>query len=168
LRAGDTALLDQVIVVDGRSTDGTIDIAASAGVDVYQEDALMTEFGPALAKSDAMWRAPGQVSCDIIAFADTDTTGFRCESVGATLASLLIDSTSNSPRRRSADRSPAQAGSARRRRAGHRADRHAVVRPILPAAHRVRPAVGGRVRPVEATCCARRRSSQGTAWRPAC
>jgi glucosyl-3-phosphoglycerate synthase len=92
LRAGKTALLDQIVVVDGRSTDGSADIGERAGVDVYQEDALMPEFGRALGKGDAMWRALGQVDGDIIAFADTDTGDFRCESVGATLAPLLVDS----------------------------------------------------------------------------
>jgi glucosyl-3-phosphoglycerate synthase len=91
LRSGKTVLLDQVIVVDGRSIDGTVDIAERAGVEVYQQDALMPEFGPALGKGDAMWRALGQAGGDIIAFADTDTRGFRCESVAATLAPLLID-----------------------------------------------------------------------------
>jgi glucosyl-3-phosphoglycerate synthase len=91
LRSGETALLDQVIVVDGRSTDGTVRIAENAGVDVYQQDALMPQLGPALGKGDAMWRALGQVDGDVIAFADTDTRGFRCESVGAMLAPLLVD-----------------------------------------------------------------------------
>src|SRR5262245_39440573 len=64
LRAGETVLLDQVVVVDGGSIDGTVDIAEGAGVDVYQEDALLPEFGPALGKGDAMWRALGQVDGD--------------------------------------------------------------------------------------------------------
>jgi glucosyl-3-phosphoglycerate synthase len=91
LRAGETALLDQLIVVDGGSTDGTPHIAEKAGAEVYQEDALMPEFGPALGKGDAMWRALGLADGDIIAFADADTECFRCESVGSTLGPLLID-----------------------------------------------------------------------------
>jgi glucosyl-3-phosphoglycerate synthase len=90
LRAGDTALLDQVIVVDGQSSDGTVDVATNAGVEVHQENELMPEFGRALGKGDAMWRALGRANGDIIAFADTDTHGFRCESVAATLAPLLV------------------------------------------------------------------------------
>jgi glucosyl-3-phosphoglycerate synthase len=90
LRVDETVLLDQVIIVDGGSTDGTVDVAENAGVDLYQQDALLPQFGRALGKGDAMWRALGQVDGDIIAFADTDTDGFRCESIGAVLAPLLI------------------------------------------------------------------------------
>lgn len=50
-------LVDQVVVVDAASEDGTAEVAASAGADVHQESELMPEFGPAIGKGDAMWRA---------------------------------------------------------------------------------------------------------------
>jgi glucosyl-3-phosphoglycerate synthase len=51
------SLVDQILVVDAASEDGTADVAASLGADVRQESQLLPEFGQALGKGDAMWRA---------------------------------------------------------------------------------------------------------------
>ena len=51
------ALVDQVLVVDAASEDGTAEIAASLGAEVHQEAELLPEFGQVLGKGDAMWRA---------------------------------------------------------------------------------------------------------------
>jgi glucosyl-3-phosphoglycerate synthase len=50
-------LIDQILVVDAESHDGTADIAAGLGADVHQESELLPEFGQALGKGDAMWRS---------------------------------------------------------------------------------------------------------------
>jgi glucosyl-3-phosphoglycerate synthase len=89
--AGDTALVDQVIVVDGASADATVDIARRAGAEVHQQDSLLPEFGPALGKGDAMWRALARADGDIIVYADTDTRNFRRDFVTATLGPLIAD-----------------------------------------------------------------------------
>jgi glucosyl-3-phosphoglycerate synthase len=89
--AGDTALVDQVIVVDGASSDATIDIARRAGAEVYLQDSLLPDFGPALGKGDAMWRALARADGDIIVYADTDTRNFRRDFVTATLGPLIAD-----------------------------------------------------------------------------
>ncbi|MGH2744895.1 MAG: glucosyl-3-phosphoglycerate synthase, partial [Thermoleophilaceae bacterium] len=49
-------LIDQILVVDAASHDGTAEIAARLGADVHQESDLLPEFGQALGKGDAMWR----------------------------------------------------------------------------------------------------------------
>ncbi len=69
-------LLDEVLVVDASSRDGSAAIAARAGLDVAQEDELSPELGPARGKGDAMWRALRAVRSDVVAFADTDTEDF--------------------------------------------------------------------------------------------
>ena len=84
-------LLDQLIVVDGQSTDTTVSIAEAAGVEVYQQDELRPEFGPARGKGDAMWRALGRADGDIVAFADADTRDFDAGAITATLGPLLVD-----------------------------------------------------------------------------
>src|SRR5262245_15938513 len=84
-------LLDQVIVVDGQSTDATVSIAEAAGVEVYQQDELRPEFGPARGKGDAMWRALGRAAGDIVAFADADTRDFDAGAITATLGPLLVE-----------------------------------------------------------------------------
>jgi glucosyl-3-phosphoglycerate synthase len=76
LRHPDLALIDQVVVVDADSPDGTAEIARGYGVEVYSENALMPEYGPAHGKGDAMWRGLSVVTGDVVAFADTDTGNF--------------------------------------------------------------------------------------------
>lgn len=72
----DVGLLDEVLVVDAGSLDGSAQIAERAGLEVAQEDELSPELGPARGKGDAMWRALRAVRSDVVAFADTDTEDF--------------------------------------------------------------------------------------------
>ncbi|MBO0831814.1 MAG: glucosyl-3-phosphoglycerate synthase [Actinobacteria bacterium] len=89
--AGATALIDQVIVVDGASSDATVEIARQAGAEVYLQDSLLPNLGPALGKGDAMWRALARAGGDIIVFADTDTRNFHRDFVTATLGPLIVE-----------------------------------------------------------------------------
>jgi len=43
-----SGLIDQVLVIDADSADGTADIARARGAEVYSENELLPEFGPAL------------------------------------------------------------------------------------------------------------------------
>jgi glucosyl-3-phosphoglycerate synthase len=69
-------LVDQVLVVDAASRDGTGRIAARAGAEVYQEGELMPEFGQVLGKGDAMWRALSVARGNLVAYVDSDTRDF--------------------------------------------------------------------------------------------
>ena len=86
-----TGLPDQVIVVDADSPDGTADIARAHGAEVYSENELMPNYGPAQGKGDAMWRSLSAARGDIVMFADADTTDFREHFVYGTLGPLLAD-----------------------------------------------------------------------------
>ena len=72
-----TGLPDQVIVVDADSPDGTADVARAHGAEVYSENELMRNYGPAQGKGDAMWRALSVARGDIVMFADADTDAFE-------------------------------------------------------------------------------------------
>jgi glucosyl-3-phosphoglycerate synthase len=87
----ETGLLDEVLVVDAASADGTAEIARAAGLTVVQEDELSSELGPARGKGDAMWRASRILDSDIIAFADTDTENFGAQFLTGLLGPLLCD-----------------------------------------------------------------------------
>ncbi len=50
-------LVDQVLVVDAASADGSAEVARAAGAEVRQQDDLLPGQGPVLGKGDAMWRA---------------------------------------------------------------------------------------------------------------
>jgi len=69
----DAGLVDQLLVIDGGSSDGTAERALRAGAEVHAEDELLPEHGPALGKGDAMWRALSVVRGDVIAYMDADT-----------------------------------------------------------------------------------------------
>jgi len=89
LRRPDIRLIDQAIVVDADSADGTSDIARYHDVEVYSENALMPEYGRAHGKGDAMWRGLSVATGDIIAFADTDTGNFSRQLITGVVGCLV-------------------------------------------------------------------------------
>jgi glucosyl-3-phosphoglycerate synthase len=71
----DAGVIDQVAVLDD-STDGTGDIAAGLGAEVYDQSALRGEYGPVLGKGDAMWRGMSIARGDVVCFLDADSEDF--------------------------------------------------------------------------------------------
>jgi glucosyl-3-phosphoglycerate synthase len=90
-RLRDVGLLDEVLVVDAGSRDGSAQIAAQAGVRVVQEDELSSELGCARGKGDAMWRALRVLDSEIVAFADTDTEELGEQFLTGLLGPLVCD-----------------------------------------------------------------------------
>jgi glucosyl-3-phosphoglycerate synthase len=90
-RLRDAGLLDEVLVVDAASRDGSARIAEAAGLTVVQEDDLASELGACRGKGDAMWRAFGVLDSEIVAFADTDTDGFGEHFLTGLLGPLICD-----------------------------------------------------------------------------
>ncbi len=72
----DAGVVDQVVVVDADSADGTGAIAARLGADVYGQAELAPDYGPVLGKGDAMWRALGVLTGDLVCFVDGDSEDF--------------------------------------------------------------------------------------------
>jgi len=68
--------IDELLVVDAASADGTAAIAERAGANVVQERELLPEMGPVLGKGDAMWRALSVLRGELIVFVDADSEGF--------------------------------------------------------------------------------------------
>ena len=84
-------LVDQVVVVDAASADGTADLARGRGAEVYDESELMPAFGPVVGKGDAMWRALSVARGDLIVFADSDTANFGRHFIYGLLGPLLSE-----------------------------------------------------------------------------
>jgi glucosyl-3-phosphoglycerate synthase len=84
-------VLDEVLVVDAASADGTAEVAARAGARVVQEAELMPSYGPVLGKGDAMWRALGAVESEIVCFLDADTEDFSEHFATGLLGPLLCE-----------------------------------------------------------------------------
>src|SRR5206468_5832970 len=85
-------LIDQIVVVDAASTDGTAAVARRHGLEVHAEDELLPAFGPALGKGDAMWRALSVVRGDLVMYLDSDTTNFGRHYVYGMLGPILSES----------------------------------------------------------------------------
>jgi glucosyl-3-phosphoglycerate synthase len=84
-------LIDQVVVVDADSRDGTAEVAARAGAEVRQESELLPEFGQVLGKGDAMWRALDVVRGDLVVYLDSDTRDFSPHFATGMLGPLLCE-----------------------------------------------------------------------------
>jgi glucosyl-3-phosphoglycerate synthase len=84
-------IVDQVLVVDAASEDGTAEIAAALGADVHQEAGLLPEFGQVLGKGDAMWRALAVARGELIVYIDSDTRGFSEHFATGMLGPLICD-----------------------------------------------------------------------------
>jgi glucosyl-3-phosphoglycerate synthase len=82
-------LVDQVLVVDASSEDGTVEIAASRGAEVHQEAELLPEFGQVLGKGDAMWRALDVAEGELIVYLDSDTRDFSAHFATGMLGPLI-------------------------------------------------------------------------------
>lgn len=85
------AIIDQVLVIDADSRDGTADIARVHGAEVYSENDLMPSYGKALGKGDAMWRSLAAARGDIIVFADADSANFAEHFILGALGPLLVE-----------------------------------------------------------------------------
>ena len=72
----EAGVLDQVLVVDSASRDGTGAIAAALGADVVDASGLLPEFGTVRGKGDAMWRALSVATGDLVCFVDADSEDF--------------------------------------------------------------------------------------------
>jgi len=84
-------LIDQVLVVDAGSRDGTADVAAASGAEVHQESELLTEFGPVLGKGDAMWRALSVARGKLVVYLDSDTADFSPHFATGLLGPLMCE-----------------------------------------------------------------------------
>lgn len=82
-------LIDEVLVIDAASHDGTAAIAAAQGAQVLQEDELLRDHGPSRGKGDAMWRALSVARGEIAVFLDADTRDFTASFVVGLLGPLL-------------------------------------------------------------------------------
>ena len=88
-QTGDHPLVDQILAVDADSPDGTADVAASRGAEVYSENELMSKHGGAHGKGDAMWRALSVARGDLVMYIDADTKDFRPQLVYGILGPIL-------------------------------------------------------------------------------
>ncbi len=85
----DLGLVDQLLVVDADSVDGTAAAARAGGAEVVSENELMASLGPTRGKGDAMWRALSIASGEIVVYVDGDVRDFGRHYVTGLLGPLL-------------------------------------------------------------------------------
>lgn len=86
-----SGLLDELVVVDADSPDGTAAVAREHGARVLLESELRPELGPGRGKGDAMWRAAGATTAELLVFLDADTADFQPGFVCGLLGPALLD-----------------------------------------------------------------------------
>ncbi len=84
-------LIDQILVVDAGSRDGTAELAAASGAEVHQESDLLPDFGPVLGKGDAMWRALAVARGELVVYLDSDTADFSAHFATGLLGPLMCE-----------------------------------------------------------------------------
>jgi glycosyltransferase involved in cell wall biosynthesis len=87
------ALVDELVVMDSRSTDATARIAEDAGAMVVQDDEVVPSLEPAAGKGEAMWKSLFVLKGDLIVWLDADIENFHPRFVYGTLGPLLTDPT---------------------------------------------------------------------------
>ncbi len=84
-------LVDEVVVVDSRSTDGTAAAARAAGAVVVSQDDITSGLPPMRGKGDALWAGLAATSGDVVAFVDADVDPFDSRFVSGLIGPLLTD-----------------------------------------------------------------------------
>jgi len=84
-------LVDELVVLDDRSTDDTARVAAHAGATVVSIEEIHAEHGTGHGKGNALWATLLASSGDLVVWCDGDVTSFEPDWVAKLIQPMLLD-----------------------------------------------------------------------------
>jgi glucosyl-3-phosphoglycerate synthase len=84
-------LLDEIVLIDSRSTDRTREIAESFGLTAVCHQDILSEYGSYAGKGEALWKSLHVLRGDLVAWIDTDIKNIHPRFVYGILGPLLKD-----------------------------------------------------------------------------
>lgn len=88
---GPRPLIDELVVIDSDSSDGTAAVAAAAGARVHAARSIRPDLGWQPGKGEAVWKSLFVTTGDLLVFVDADLTLFGPHFVTGLLGPLLAD-----------------------------------------------------------------------------
>lgn len=83
-------LVDELVVVDGDSSDRTAQVAVEEGAVVFRQDEILPHLGSPQGKGDALWRSLFCTTGDIVVWVDSDIRNFHPRFVYGIVGPLLL------------------------------------------------------------------------------
>lgn len=84
-------LVDQIAIIDSRSSDATVTIAERAGAEVYFDDAILPSAGHESGKGEALWKSLAVLRGDIVLWIDSDIKNIDPHFVYGLIGPLLLN-----------------------------------------------------------------------------
>ena len=85
------AFVDEVLVIDDRSSDRTAAVAADAGARVVEADDVLPQLPRATGKGEALWKSLAASTGDLVVWCDADVRGFDPRFVVGLAGPMLLD-----------------------------------------------------------------------------
>lgn len=85
------SLVDEILVMDDRSTDATAAVAREAGARVVQVSDVLPEAGEGRGKGNVLWKSVAAAEGDLIVWIDADLTSFTPACVTGLVGPMLTD-----------------------------------------------------------------------------